>query len=235
MTRFLLTLVVAAATLRAEPQSLLGIYIHQHWSYNHPYAARTWTFEDWRGYAEGLHHLGYNAVMIWPVLETMPDPPTASDLAHIDKIRRVIDMLQNDFGMRVHIAMCPNVVPNGDAGKATFEKRRFFYTDKRIDPRDQQAMDDMLRAREKLLRPLAKADAITIIDSDPGGYPGSTNQDFINLLLAHRRILNRLRPGIELNYWPHAGWPAYSRYYATAQCRQSRARRSSPLAQLRTD
>jgi len=32
----------------------VGMYVHQHWPYNRPYAARTWTLEDWRGYADGL-------------------------------------------------------------------------------------------------------------------------------------------------------------------------------------
>ena len=33
---------------------LLGMYIHEGWPYKHPYAARTWTVEDWRGYADGM-------------------------------------------------------------------------------------------------------------------------------------------------------------------------------------
>jgi hypothetical protein len=50
-------------------------------------------------YADGLHRLGYNAMMIWPIPETIPDPPTPSD--------------------RAHLVLCPNVVPNTEAAKAT--------------------------------------------------------------------------------------------------------------------
>jgi hypothetical protein len=214
--RHLLLILAGVLVLRGE-EKLVGIYIHQHWSYNHPYAARTWSLDDWRGYADGIRRLGYNAVMIWPVLETVPDPPTRSDRAHLDKMSRVIDMLHRDFGMKVHIALCPNVVPNADAAKSGFEKRRFFYTDLRVNPSDPTAMSAMLGARERLLRPLARADAVNIIDSDPGGYPGSTNREFVDLLVAHRGLLDRLRPGIELNYWVHAGWPAYGRFYATGE------------------
>lgn len=42
-----------AAPAPAEPKApakIIGMYVHQHWSYNHPYCARTWTLEDWRGY-----------------------------------------------------------------------------------------------------------------------------------------------------------------------------------------
>jgi hypothetical protein len=78
-------------------------------------------------------------------------------------------------------------------------------------------MDKLMRWREKLMRPLRKADGVAIIDSDPGGYPGSSNQEFANLLGAHRKMLDRLRPGIELIYWMHAGWEAYARLYSTGK------------------
>ena len=81
------------------PDKLIGMYIHQHWPYNHPYAARTWTVEDYRKYCGGLKQLGYNLVMIWPLLETTPDPPTASDKANLKKIGQVIDVLHRELGI----------------------------------------------------------------------------------------------------------------------------------------
>ena len=197
-------------------RGLVGMYVHQHWPYRHPYAARTWTETDWRGYAGGLHSLGFNAVMIWPVLETMPSPPLASDRASLEKLRRVIAMLQGELDMAVFIALCPNVVAvDRVARRAPFEERHYFYSDRRVDPADRQAVQEMLGIRAELLEPLKAADAVVIIDSDPGGYPGSTNAEFADLLAAHRHMLDRLRPGIELVYWMHAGWEAYCRYYAT--------------------
>ena len=97
--------------------------------------------------------------------------------------------------------------------KSPFEKRHFFYCDTRVDPGDPAAMKRMIDWRAKLLAPLAKMDGVAIIDSDPGGYPDSTNEQFVNLLLAHREMLNDLRPGIELYYWMHAGWLGYGRFY----------------------
>lgn len=197
-------------------EGMLGMYIHQHWPYNHPYAARTWTVGDYRGYAEGLTRLGFNTVMIWPLLETTPSPLTPSDRANLEKIAAVIDMLHHEFKMRVWLALCPNVGANNqEAAKYPFSQRHFFYCDTRVNPADPTAMAKMLAWREELLRPLKQIDAIAIIDSDPGGYPGSTNEQFVNLLAEHRRMFNRLRPGIELYYWMHAGWQAYARFYET--------------------
>src|SRR5438874_341692 len=87
-----------------EPaKKIIGIYIHQHWPYNHPYCARTWTLEDWAGYIDGLKRLGFNTIKIWPMLETMPKPLTSSDAAQLKKIQKVID-LAHEQSMRVIIA-----------------------------------------------------------------------------------------------------------------------------------
>ena len=199
-------------------RKVVGMYIHQHWPYRHPYAARTWTVEDYRGYAGALKELGVNTLVIWPMLEIVPDPLLPSDRANLEKVGKVVDMLHDELGMRVMITLCPNIVAdNAAAAKAPFEKRHFFYTNRFVDPGDPTAMARMIAWREKLLRPMAKADGLVIIDSDPGGYPGSTNSQFVNLLVEHRKMLDHLRPGIELYYWMHVGWQAYCRYYQTGK------------------
>jgi hypothetical protein len=203
---------------QAATDEIIGMYIHQHWPYNHPYSARTWTVDDYRGYADGLMKLGYNTIMIWPILETVPSPLTPSDRVNLEKIARVIEALHHEFKMRVWIVLCPNIIAkNKEAARYTFTQRHFFYCDQRINPGDQAQVSNMINWREELLRPLAQVDAVTIIDSDPGGYPGSTNAEFVNLLGEHRKMLDRLRPGVGLYYWMHAGWEAYCRYYQTGE------------------
>lgn len=199
----------------AVEDKIVGMYVHQHWPYNRPYAARSWTLADWEGYIDGLQRLGFNTIKIWPVLETMPKPLTTSDAASLEKIRQVIDLI-HEKKMRVIIALCPNIVADSAVAKEmVFEDRYFFYCDVRVNPADQDDIRSMIRWREELFRPLAKVDAVSIIDSDPGGYPGSNNEQFVNLLVEHRKMFDRLRPGIELLYWMHAGWPGYCRYYET--------------------
>ncbi len=206
----------------ALSDSVIGIYIHQHWPYKHPYCARTWTESDWRGYAHGLACLGFNTVMIWPVLEVMPNPLTASDSAALKRMERVIGMLKNEFGMRVIIVLCPNVAArNAEAAAQTFETRHYFYSDRRVNPADSDAVKALLEWRKTLLEPLSAMDGLAMIDSDPGGFPGSTAAEFVNLLVEHRRMLDQLRPGIELFYWLHAGWQAYCRYYETGHLRDN--------------
>ena len=214
---FILALCSTASADEARGKAV-GMYVHQHWPYHHPYAARTWTLGDWRGYADGLHRLGYNVVLIWPVLETMPEPLTASDRANLRKIAQVIHMLHSQFGMRAYIALCPNVIAKDQAAaEAPFQRRHFFYCDARVNPGDPVAMRRLLDRRARLLAPLKNMDGVAIIDSDPGGYPGSSNEEFANLLVAHRKLLDQLRPGIELCYWMHVGWLGYGRFYETGK------------------
>jgi hypothetical protein len=195
---------------------LIGMYVHQHWPYRHPYSARTWTYDDWHGYLDGLHRLGFNLVLIWPMQETMPNPLTPSDRASLEKIRRVIDAAHHDFQMKVWIAQCPNVAAiDAAAAKTPFEKRHFFYCDRRVNPADAKDVDAMMAQFERVFAPLAQADGVTIIDSDPGSYPNSSNAEFVELLMRYRRVFDKLRPGrIEMLYWLWAGWPAYGRWYA---------------------
>ncbi len=205
------------ASLPAAADKLVGMYVHEGWVYNHPYASRTWSYDDWHGYLDGLHRLGFNLVSIWPMLETMPNPLTPSDRAALDKLRRVIDAAHKEFGMKAWITLCPNIMPVDEhARRLQYEKRKFFAADIRVNPADRKAMDAMMAWREQLLRPLAEMDAVVIIDSDPGGYPNSTNKEFVDLLVRHRQLFDKLRPGaIELIYWAWTGWPTYARYYAT--------------------
>lgn len=216
---FAICLVLSSLSIRGQVvnanDKIVGMYIHQHWSYNHPYAARTWTFDDWIGYLGGIRRLGYNTVVIWPMLEIMPNPLTHSDSLYLSKIADVIQTAQAKYQMRVYLVVCPNVsARNEEASKYTFEKRPFFQTDDRVDPADPIVLGELMEQREALLRPLARADGLFLIDSDPGGYPHSTNLEYVYLLGAYRRVLDRLRPDMELYYWTHFGWEAYSRFYA---------------------
>ncbi len=223
ITALLLILSTIFSLQIAEAQNpkdkrMVGLYIHQHWGYNRPYAARTWTLDDWRGWADGLKKIGYNTVMVWAMLETIPEPMTPSDRAYLTKLGKVIEMLHRDFGMRAYIVICPNIrANNAEAAKATFEKRHYYYSDTHINPGDPAALDSLVKWREQMLQYVKEVDGIAIIDSDPGHYPGSTNAEFVNLLAEHRTMLNRVRPNIELVYWMHAGWRGWSRFYETGK------------------
>lgn len=191
----------------------LTMYVHMHWAYNYPYAARTWAVDDWRGYASGLKQLGYNTIMLWPMSETMPDPLTASDKAFLEKIRDVIRVLHDDVGFDVWICIGPNTVGNDRAADYTFETRPFFQTDLRLNPGDPAETDELFRRRRVLFEYIREADGIQVIDSDPGGYIGSTNTEFANLLRRYMEEFGEYNPKASVFYWMWVGWESYNAFW----------------------
>lgn len=182
------------------------MYVHTHWSYNAPYAARTWTLHQWKEYLRGLSRLGYNLVQIWPMLDTMPVPPTPSDIEHLEKLRSVIRFAHDNLGMTVYVGIGPNTSANDKAASFHFNDRNYFETETLIDPADDLAFNREMERRRVLLEPLSEADGLWILDCDPGGWKGSPVSEFIGILARHRRLLDDLRPGIRLIYWMWAGW-----------------------------
>ena len=196
---------------------MLAMYVHTHWGYNHPYAARTWTVEDWRGYLGALKALGYDAVMFWPLFDSMPPQPTASDRAFLARTARVIDMAHREFEMQFLLTVGPNVMGNEKASSYAYEQRPYFICERKINPGDPAAVEAMLDARRWQFEPLAAADGLAIIDSDPGGYIGSTNEEFVEVMGRQLAIFRQYNPKIELRYWVWVGWKNYNRFWAQAQ------------------
>ena len=194
-------------TLRDVQTNNVGLYIHTHWSYRHPYAARTWTLDDWRGFLSGLKRLGYNWIQIWPLIDVMPLPLTDSDRRHLQRLAEVITMAHRDFDMRVIVGVCANPIGNARATAFAFEDRPYFDVTQEINPADPDQVATLFQQRREALAPLAAADGLWVIDSDPGGYPDSPPEEFVALLRRYRALLDELRPGIELIYWVWAGWP----------------------------
>ncbi len=195
----------------------LGMYVHTHWAYRHPYAARTWTLDDWRGYAAGLQALGYDLLMIWPSMDVMPDPLTPSDEAHLAKMAQVIDMLHDDFGMTVLLTVCPNIIGNEKAADYPFTERPFFTAERLLNPADADELALLFERRRQHLAWLRRADGVVTIDADPGGYLGSTSEDFCRLLLGYLDLLHDVNPAMRLYYWMWFGWEMNNRHSAAAQ------------------
>ena len=193
---------------------MLGMYVHTHWGYNHPYSARTWTVDDWRGYLGALRKLGYDTVKIWPQLDAMPAEPNPSDVAALRLLHEAIDLCHREFGMTASIVLCPNTIGNEKASSYRFRERPYFICEERINPADPIAVDAFLAGRRTQLSFLANADAIAIIDSDPGGYPGSTNKEFVDLVRGQVEVFREHSPGGEFVYWMLAGWESYCRFWA---------------------
>jgi len=144
----------------------------------------------------------------------MPVDPTESDVAYLRRIGQVIDYAHTELGMKFAVIVCPNTIGNEKASQYTYEQRPYFVCEWKVNPADPEQMKAFLQGRKNQLKYLAKADMFVIIDSDPGGYIGSTNEEFVGLMEKQLAIVRRLNPSIELNYWMLMGWENYNRFWA---------------------
>ena len=186
---------------------LLGVYVHTAWVYRRPYGARTWTLSDWRHFLAGLSGLGYNLIQIWPLIDSMPRRLTESDRNYLALIAEVIEIAHDEFDMRVFVGACANTMGTEDAGRLSFLDRPYYANEHRLNPADPEQMNVLFDQRREAVSLLRKADGFWVIDSDPGGYPGSPPSEFVDLLVRYRQLLDELREGIELIYWVWFGWP----------------------------
>jgi hypothetical protein len=192
---------------------MLAFYVHTHWGYNNPYAARTWTLHNWRDYLSGLQGLGYDTVQVWPLLDSMPLPLTASDRAFLDRLRQVIDLAHDEFDMRTIMCANSNVMGNETAAEYEFEVRPYFASEAKLDPSDPDHLAALRNHIQAAFAYLWRTDGMSIIDSDPGGFVGSTNREFVDLMCMKIAAVRELNPQIELFYWMHVGWESYNQFW----------------------
>jgi hypothetical protein len=192
---------------------MLGMYVHTHWGYNRPYSARRWEIPDWEAYLDGLSRLGFDTVKVWPQIDTMPLIPTESDIAYLARLARATEVAHQRFGMKVILVLTANCMGNERAADYAFHDRPYFVCERKVNPGDEVAVQELLTQRRNALRSVPNADAIAIIDSDPGGYIGSTNDAFVDLCVRQMAVFRRLNPSAEFVYWMLVGWETYCRFW----------------------
>ena len=207
---------------------MLGMYVHTHWAYRRPYAARSWTFEDWRGYLRALSHLGYDLLMVWPLLDCMPVEPTVSDRQFLRKVHDAIDYAHDALGMMVLITSAPNTIGNDRAASYCFEDRPYFPCEHKTNPKDTEEVRRFLDGRAKQLALIGNADGLAIIDSDPGGYAGSTDDEFVALAEQQLAVFRQYNPQAHLYYWMLFGWEPYNRFWDQMRRARSEGRTQAP-------
>ena len=127
----------------------------------------------------------------------------------------MIDIAHERYGMKVAIIVCGNTIGNEQSAGYDYQHRPYFVCETRINPADSAEVEAFIAGRRNQLTPLAGADALSIIDSDPGGYIGSTSAEFVDLMARQIDVFRALNPSAELIYWMLMGWESYSRFWAS--------------------
>jgi hypothetical protein len=198
----------AAFTERESPSfDLRAMYAHTAWVYNYPFALRKWTLEDWKRYVDLLAYMKVNVLQIWNLVSIMPQPLSPGDRSYLEMFPEVIRYAKEERGFR---AVWVGDAANNVALPTTtpFINREYYIVHSLRDPSDWSQMQDIIASRAALYRSIPNADGYWIIDSDPGGWPGSPSQDFVKVLLENWKLINQTKRNNnpELIYWIWHGW-----------------------------
>src|SRR5439155_1860969 len=115
---------------------LRGMYAHQHWQYNYPYALRSWSLDDWKRYVDLLAYLRINLFQLWTMDGILPDPLSPNDKKYLAKYNEVIRYARDERGMKqVWPGECANNIATSDHG-TPIERREYFVVEEDRKPGD---------------------------------------------------------------------------------------------------
>ena len=186
----------------------VGFYLHGGWVFDYPLAPRTWQRDDFKNMFSLLGKMGYDTVMLWPLLEALPMPLSEGDAEQLRAFRPTVDDART-AGLRVWIAQCPNLTTDPSLRAQPWRERNPYPVMRTIrfdNPAEKAAYFEHRAAMMKIVN---NADGYVTIDGDPGGYAGAKPQDFVDIFLRDAATLaaHGERPGQqEVIPWLWCGW-----------------------------
>jgi hypothetical protein len=188
-----------------------GIHLNG-WPLNYPYAFRAWKEDDWKRFVDIAWAQRINLFYLWPFMEIVPLPMSADDEAYLQEVRRVIDYAQTQRGMEVWIMQSANRIGVSDCDSQDPRLRTYWVMGKcqqDMNPSDPDQFARIMKHFEAFYRIVNNADGFCMIDSDPGGWPGSPLSDQSKIFNGARQLLDRHNvhgKSTKLIDWMWLGW-----------------------------
>ena len=129
-----------------------------------------------------LKKMGYDSVMVWPLLEAIPMPLSPSDASELQAYRLILQD-GRDAGLRIYMSQCANLTTPPSLASVPWRLRNPYPVFRTINFSNSIDTTNYLAHRRELLTILNNADGYVTIDGDPGGYAGAAPQDFVNVFL----------------------------------------------------
>lgn len=167
-----------------------GFYLHAYWQYNYPFAVRSWQPADYHNMFQLLKRLGFNTVMLWPVLEAVPAPLSRADREAVQAFRPIIEDARR-CGLETWLSLAAGITSTPEIAAKPWMERSLFAHMKTVRLDNPKDADAYLRHRAELMAILNNADGYVTIDGDPGGYPGARPAEFLRVLLSDRQTIDR--------------------------------------------
>jgi hypothetical protein len=221
MFKFKVTFLIAAALLACSAAPGLaaeapqrspgfqhcGLYVHACWLYNYPFATRRWSHKDYDHMFRLLKLLGYDRVMLWPMMEGIPMPMSAEDADALRDYRKIIeDAHQEGLECWLTLSLCTT---DQKIAEKPWLNRNLYAVRKDVRLDDPAQAEPWFQHEAAMVAILNNADAYVTIDSDPGGYVGAKAEDFVKVFQHDRRTIDRVgvRPKQQkVMPWVWGGW-----------------------------
>jgi hypothetical protein len=185
-----------------------GFYLHEGWLYNHPFAVRSWSREDFASMYQLLNRFGFDRVMNWPMFEAIPAPLSDEDAGALREYRRTINDA-HAAGLEFWLVQCANLTPRPQISAKPWKERNPYpvWNRVRLDHADEASA--YLAHRRAMMEIVNSADAYVTIDGDPGGYPGAKPEDWLSVFQADRAAIDAV--GVDPAHqrvipWIWCGW-----------------------------
>ena len=167
-----------------------GLYVHGCWLYNYPFATHSWNRQDYDHMFRLLKTLGYDRVMLWPMLEGIPMPMSAEDAAALREYRNIIEDAHQE-GLQCWLTQSICTTDRKIAEKP-WKDRNFYAVRKDVRLDDPAQAEPWFKQQADMFAILNNFDAYVTIDSDPGGYLGAKAEDFVKVFQHDRQIIDRV-------------------------------------------
>ena len=134
------------------------------------------------------------------------------DEAYLQEVRRVVDYAQSQRGMEVWIMQSANRIGVSDCGSPDPRLRTYWVIgmcQQDMNPADPEQVARIMAHFEAFYRIVNNADGFCMIDSDPGGWPGSPLSDQARIFNGARQLLDRYNvhgKATKLIDWMWLGW-----------------------------
>ncbi len=181
---------VASQKQGATNETHLGFYLHAGWNYDYPFAVHSWKRPDYADMFRFLKELGYDRVMLWPLVETIPLPLSEADARDLREYRKIVTEAQR-ARLECWLTLCPNLTVRSETSAQRWNDRTLMPNVRVMHFDNPAEKSAYLEHRAKIISILNNADGYVTIDGDPGGYAGARAEDFVNLFCADHDVLQK--------------------------------------------
>lgn len=184
----------------------LGFYLYNNSDAHYPFSIKTWSISDYSTMFNLLNGMGYDKVMLWPMLEAIPAPLDQEDSLALEEYQYLIN-LAHLAGMSCWVVQHANLTASTQFDEP-WQDRIPYDSWKQVKFDEPQELEPYLAHRRRVISNMNNADAYLTI------YGDLEASDLLKVFQSDRAILDSVgdQPPPVLMPWIGGGkeaWPVW--------------------------